>query len=142
MSKAKLVAVGKAGVKQIKVTDIDPTRVVEEMARAYREYHEVREKERTKRREIEAKERVALAEIAAKRELFLEYLNRSFDERSANFSSLFEKVDVALDKGDVQALAVLTNAISDLAKSSPFKDLVTIEATRRALRDADHEWEV
>lgn len=142
MSKAKLVAVGKAGVEKVKVTDIDPTRVVEEMARAYREYHEVREKEATQRRQIEANERVALAEIAAKRELFLEYLERSFDERSANFTSLFEKVDVALDKGDVQALALLTNAISDLAKSSPFKDLATIEATRRALRDADHEWEV
>jgi hypothetical protein len=142
MSKAKLVDVGKAGVKSIKFTDVDPTRVVEEMARVYREYHEVREKEHTKRVAIQAKEQVALAEIAAKRELFLEYLTRSFDERAANFSALFARLDVALEKGDTQALAVLTNAISDLAKSSPFKDLVTIEATRKALRDADHEWDV
>jgi N-acetylglucosamine kinase-like BadF-type ATPase len=64
------------------------------------------------------------------------------DERATNFAALFEKVDTALSKGDVQALAILTNAIADLAKSSPFKDLASIEATRRALKNPDHEWEL
>lgn len=142
MDKKKLVAVGRAGTNKIRVLDIDPNRAIEEMARAYREYQVVREQERTKRRQIEAQETVVLADIAAKRELFMEYLTRSFDERSTNFASLFERVDSALEKGDVQALALLTNAILDLAKSSPFKDLATIEATRRALKDPDHEWEI
>jgi hypothetical protein len=142
MDKSKLVAVGKSGAKKLRVLAIDPTRAVEEMARAYRDYQVIREQERTKRRGIEADETVALAEIAAKRELFLEYLTRSFDERSTNFASLFERVDSALEKGDVQALALLTNAIVDLAKSSPFKDLATIDATRKALKNPDHEWEV
>lgn len=142
MDKTKLVMAGKASAKKLRVLDLDPNRAIEEMARAYRDYQVVREQERTKRREIEADEKQALAEIAGRRELFLEYLTRSFDERSTNFTSLFERVDAALEGGDVQALAILTNAIVDLAKSSPFKDLATIEATRRALKNPDHEWEV
>ncbi len=142
MDKTKLVAVGKAGAKNLRVLDIDPSQTIDEMARAYREYQVVRAQELTKRRQIDADEKVALAEIAARRELFMEYLTRSFDERSTNFGSLFERVDTALEKGDVQALALLTNAIVDLAKSSPFKDLATIEATRQALKNPDHEWDV
>ncbi len=142
MDKSKIVSAGRAGANGLRVLDIDPSRAIEEMARAYRDFQVVREQERTKRRGIEADERTALAEIAARRELFLEYLARSFDERSANFTSLFVRLDGALERGDVQSLAVLTNAIVDLAKSSPFKDLATIEATREALRNADHEWEV
>lgn len=142
MDKPKLVAVGKAGTKQLRVLDIDPSQAIEEMARAYREYQVVRAQELTKRHQIDADEKVALAEIAARRELFMAYLTRSFDERSTNFVSLFDRVDTALERGDVQALALLTNAIVDLAKSSPFRDLATIEATRRALENRDHEWEV
>ena len=142
MNKTKLVAVGKAGAERLRAIDIDPNSAFEEMVRAYRDYQVVREQERTKRREIEAKETVSLSEIDAKHKLFLEYLTRSFDERSTNFAEMFRRVDDALKKGDVQSLAVLTSAIVDLAKSSPFKDLTTIEATREALKNPDHEWDL
>jgi hypothetical protein len=141
MNKTKLVAVGKAGAGRLRKLDIDPNSAIEEMLRAYKDYQVVREQERTKRREIEAKETVSLSEIDAKHKLFLEYLTRSFDERSTNFAELFKRADDALKKDDVQSLAILTSAIVDLARSSPFKDLVSIKETRDKLGDPNHEWE-
>lgn len=122
--------------------NIDPTQVITEMTNAYYNYHTIREQEQTKRRQIEAHEKIVLAEIAARRELFMEYLSRSFDERAKNFSSMFERIDIAIERGDTQALMVLTNAVVALAQSSPFKDLATIEATRKKLSDSNYEWEI
>lgn len=142
MDKNTVVAGGKTMAGKVGALDIDPNCVVTEMARAYREYHVVREEQRTKRREIDARQSVALAEIEGRRQLFLDYLTRSFDERADNFAALFARVDVALKKGDTQALAGLVKAITDLAQSSPFKDLANLDVTRRALKDPGHEWEI
>ena len=120
----------------------NPLHVVRELVAAYKDYHVVREHEHTKRRQIEADEKVALADIAAKRDVFMDYLTRSFDERAQGFVSLFKRLDRALESGDAQTVAVMTAAIVDLAKSSPFKELSSISATRRALKDPDHNWDL
>jgi hypothetical protein len=69
------------------------------------------------------------------------YLDKSFDERRENFQKLFSVVDDALEKDNMQELAMSLEGIIKLAESSPFKDLQTIEATAAALTDPDHEWD-
>ena len=49
-------------------------------------------------------------------------------------------VDDALEKDNMQELAMGLEGIIKLADSSPFKDLQTVEATAAALTDPNHEW--
>ena len=71
----------------------------------------------------------------------IEYLEGSFDERAKNFYFLFKKVDEAIAMGDNNQLALAMTSITEIAKSSPFKDLADLTSVRTALDDPDHEWE-
>jgi len=104
------------------------------------EYMQVLEQEQTKRREIDAWEQTTIAKINAQRDLLMEYLNHSFDERSENFRSLFCVVDQAIATGNNNQLALALHSITEIAKSSPFKDLVNLASVRAALDDPNHEW--
>lgn len=68
------------------------------------------------------------------------YLNRSFDERSENFRFLFSVVDQAITAGNNEQLALALHSITEIAKSSPFKDLANLASVRAALDDPNHEW--
>lgn len=107
---------------------------------AYREYQQVAEQERTKRREIDAWEKETIAKINAQRDLLMAYLDRSFDERTENFRSLFCVVDRAIAAGNNDQLALALHSITEIAKSSPFKELANLASVRAALDDPDHEW--
>ncbi len=108
---------------------------------AYSEYKKIAEVERTKRREITAKEKIIIAQIEAKRDSALRHLDRSFDERAEKFRRLFEVVDRAITTGDNQQLALTLNSITELAQSSPFKDLASLSSVKAALDDPDRVWE-
>jgi len=108
---------------------------------AYAEYKIVAEEERTKRRGIEAWEKTTVTQIEAQRDALIKYLELSFDERSQNFRFLFEKVDNAIANGDNNQLNVVLHSITEIAKSSPFKDLTDLASVRTALDDPDHNWE-
>lgn len=95
----------------------------------------------TKRVGIAADRDIALAQIKAQQELLQDYLDRSFDERAENFTKLFAVVDAALDTRDMTALALGLESVVQLATSSPFKDLRTIEETTAALSNPKHEWD-
>jgi ribonucleotide reductase alpha subunit len=110
------------------------------IASAYTEYKQVAEQEQTKRREIEAWEKETITKINAQRDLLMAYLERSFDERSENFRSLFKVVDQAITAGNNEQLALALHSITGIAKSSPFKDLGNLASVRSALDDPDHEW--
>jgi hypothetical protein len=112
-----------------------------DVVEAYTEYKIVAEQEHTKRRGIEAWEKATIADIQAKRDALIEYLECSFDERANNFKFLFEKVDEAIAIGDNNQLALAMTSITEIAKSSPFKDLADLTSVRTALDDPDHEWE-
>ncbi len=112
-----------------------------ELMKAVNTCVELRETERTKRTAIAAQEAVALAEIAAKRDVFLTYLNCSFDERKIAFAHLFETLDRALAMGSAD-LGPILGAITALAAKSPFADLHDIEMVKESLADPDHEWVV
>lgn len=123
------------------LTGLDAATVLNNVLAVAKEYAEVREVETTKRAQIEARKAVALAEIEARRELFITYLERSFDEREKNFAELFRALDAAM-KSDAGQVAEILGAITTLAASSPFKDLHDPVAVRNALDDPNHEWEV
>ncbi len=118
-----------------------PSECLRDIVTAYTEYKKVAEQERTKRREIDAWEKTTIAQINAQRDLLIEYLDRSFDERAENFGHLFCVVDRAIAADNNDQLALALHSITELAKSSPFKELANLASVRAALDDPDHEWE-
>jgi len=120
----------------------NPAQCLSEVVQACAEYLKIAEEEKTKRCSIEAWEKVTLAEIEAKRDFLIGYLERSFDERAKNFKLLFQTVDKAMLSGNNQQLAIALNAIVDLAKSNPFKDLADLSTVKAALDDPDHVWKL
>lgn len=129
--------------KKVPVEIFNPGSVAEcfrDVFEAYTEYKIVAEQEQTKRRGIEAWENATIADIQAKRDALINYLEGSFDERAKNFKFLFEKVDEAIAIGDNNQLALAMTSITEIAKSSPFKDLANLTSVRTALDDPDYEW--
>ena len=130
--------------KKVPVEIFNPGSAAEcfrDVVEAYTEYKIVAEQEHTKRRGIEAWEKATIADIQAKRDALIEYLEGSFDERAKNFYFLFKKVDEAIAIGDNNQLALAMTSITEIAKSSPFKDLADLTSVRAALDDPEHEWE-
>jgi len=117
-----------------------PAKCLREMVAAYTDYMKVAEVEGTKRREINAWEKTTIAQINANRDLLIQYLDRSFDERAANFRTLFSVVDDALASGNNHQLALALDSITEIAKSSPFFELANLASVQAALGDPDHEW--
>lgn len=128
-------------IKTFGLQNLNPAESLQQMVSAYTEYLAIAEVERTKRRDIEAWEKEAITRINAERDLLITYLDRSFDERAENFRSLFGVVDNALLSGDNEKLALALNSITEIAKSSPFKDLANLNNVRAALNDPNHVWE-
>lgn len=120
---------------------INPAECLQQIVSAYTEYKIIAEQEQTKRREIEGWERETIAKINAQRDLLMAYLNQSFDERAENFGALFGVVDRAMAAGNNEQLALALHSITELAKSSPFKELANLASVQAALNDPDHEWE-
>jgi hypothetical protein len=123
------------------VTAINPAQCVNEISTAYTEYRQIQTQETTKRRQIEAWEKVSLKKIKAQRDLLMEYLDRSFDERKENFSNLFKMLDKAAENGDTQSIAIALKSIVDLASNGPFKDIASVDAVRGVLSDPNQDFE-
>ncbi|MBD2677859.1 MULTISPECIES: hypothetical protein [Nostoc] len=119
---------------------INPAECLQQMVSAYTDYLKVAEEEQTNRREIDAWEKETITKINAQRDLLMAYLDRSFDERAKNFRALFAVVDSAIASGNNEQLALTLNSITEIAKSSPFKELANLASVRAALDDPDHEW--
>ncbi|MDM9380561.1 hypothetical protein QUB80_07560 [Chlorogloeopsis sp. ULAP01] len=122
------------------VEKINPAECLQQMVSAYTDYLKIAEQEQTKRREIEAWEKEIITRINAQQELLMAYLDRSFDERAENFRALFAVVDSAIASGNNEQLALTLNSITEMAKSSPFKELANLASVRAALDDPNHEW--
>ncbi len=122
-------------------SSVDAVQCLNDVLQAWTTYVEICETEQTKRRAIEAWEKTTIETIQAKRDFLIGYLERSFDERAMNFQALFQVVDQAIVSGNNQQLGLTLNAITELAKTSPFKDLADLSAVQAALDDPDHLWE-
>lgn len=119
---------------------ISPTECLQKLVSAYIEYKRIAEQEQTKRQEIEAWEKETVTKINAQRDLLMQYLDRSFDERAKNFRSLFDVVDQAIATNNNEQLALALHSITEIAKLSPFKELANLASVRAALEDPNHEW--
>ncbi|WP_016949724.1 hypothetical protein [Anabaena sp. PCC 7108] len=119
---------------------VNPNDCLQQLVEAYTDYLKIAEQEQTKRREIDAWERTTVRKINTLREFLIGYLDRSFDEREKNFRSLFTVVDDAIASGNNEQLALTLNSITEIAKSSPFKELSNLANVQAALEDPDHEW--
>ena len=108
-----------------------------EMAGEVAKFTEV---QKTKRKEIEAQRDIIVEQIKSKKEIILYTLERTFDERKDNFRKLFDVIDDALAKNNIQQLQLGLSSMNHLAALSPFKSLESIESTQKALGDKDHTW--
>lgn len=115
--------------------------VLDEVLRLGREWVQVHEEASTKRTAIQADAEVTIAQIHARRDLFLTYLDRSFDEREQNFEALFARLDEALASSP-EAVGAILSSITTLALKSPFADLHDPVALRQKLDDPGAEWAV
>jgi hypothetical protein len=98
--------------------------------RSANEWIAVVSQEQTKQQEIRSWEKVQLEIIEVQKEFLLTALDKTFDERSENFRRLFDDLDSALVSGAEDAAARVADilaGITDLAKTSPFKDLKSPE---------------
>ncbi|MBD2187996.1 hypothetical protein [Pseudanabaena mucicola] len=125
---------------EVLIGNKDTMQCFQEIMTAYTEYKIVSEQEKTKRRSIEACEKTTIAQIESQCDVMLDYLERTFDERASNFRFLFQKVDQAIKNADSEQLTLALNSITEIAKSSPFKDLADLTQVKKSLDDPDHVW--
>lgn len=121
---------------------LSPQMVLESLVSEMSAWVTVIQEEGTKRARIEAQRQVLLADIATKRDIILTYLERSFDERQANFTSLFGQLEAACAGGRSDEIALLLGAITTLASKSPFADLHDLDLLKGHLADDQYEWTV
>lgn len=117
-----------------------PADCLKEIVSAYTQYKTIAQQEQTKRRGIDVWEKITIAKIDAQREILMAYLDRSFDERAENFRALFSVVDQAIASDHNDQLASALHSITEIAKSSPFKDLANLTSFQAALDDPNHVW--
>lgn len=117
---------------------LEAAQVFTQVVAAYSNMKQVSDQEATKRREIEADERLELGRIHAQQAALLDYLDKSFAERAVNFRELFRQVDAAQERGDSAAVGQLLEGIVDLAKTTPFGDLLDLKRVEAILADKDH----
>lgn len=121
---------------------VNPVEALREVLTAYVDYAKVKQVQTTRRREIAANLETDLLRIRAQQRLVLDYLDKSFAERSSLFREQFRLADEALGRGDVESLAVLVGGIVELAKQSPLSALADFARVQAALKDGDTEWSV
>ena len=94
------------------------------------------------RAEMAAWEHAQIDRIHAQREVLLKALELTFDERRENFRGLFDGLDSAMAAEDPSQVASFLESITDLAKSSPFKELANLEIVVSELKRPDRVWDV
>lgn len=116
-------------------TPLDMFNLVGKFVDASKDVAKYTEMQKTKRVEIRAAAKVQIKKIEMMRDTIQLYLNKTFDERRMIFEKQFACVDKALETGDTQLLTISLNSITDLAKSSPFKNLSDVRNVKNMLED-------
>jgi len=96
----------------------------------------------TERTAIASWRDVQVGKIQAQRDVLLKALDLTFDERRENFRRLFDGLDSAMAAGDTAQTAAVLESITDLAKTSPFKELANLEIVVSELKRPDQVWDV
>jgi hypothetical protein len=117
---------------------VDPSLCFAEMITAYSEYLRIAEEEQTNREKIRAWAQINIDSIQSQRDVIINFLNHSFDERAKNFDNLFKCVDMAVSNKDNEQLSLLLTVIVELAKVNPLTNLQEFQAK---FDDPDYVWE-
>lgn len=128
----KLVAVGSTLVA-VGSNQVNLVETLNELVSLYKETTIIVETEKTKREKIIAEKEIKIGAIKAQKEFFMEYLHKTFDERSENFDKIFEVIDSALANDNIQELTLGLESLNKLAAESPFKVLADINTLGNAL---------
>lgn len=126
----------------LNVNPMDVLNLFNDLAQQYMDLERTREIERTKRAEIETDRQKTIANIQAQKELFLRYIDKSFDERANNFNKFFEVIDSAMRDGNMEKLALGLNSVMQLAKESPFKPLLDLKTLSTQLASKETELDI
>ncbi|MBY9074226.1 hypothetical protein K1X13_05260 [Nocardioides sp. WL0053] len=116
--------------------------VLSQMVDAADQWVKVIQEESTRREEIRAWEATERERIVSQRDVLLRGLELTHDERRENFRRLFDNLDVAMRSNDAATAASLLDSITELAKSSPFKDLGNVEFVVNELKQPDRTWKM
>lgn len=116
--------------------------LVSQVVDAADEWVKVVQEESTRREEIRAWESTERDRIAAQRDVLIRGLELTHDERRENFRRLFESLDAAMGADDAATAASVLDSITELAKSSPFKDLGNVEFVVNELKQPDRTWKL
>lgn len=109
---------------------------------AVNEAHTLHQGESTKRARLQAYEATEIARIRANSEVLRDYFDKVFTERRLLHRELLERLDLALESGNNEALQTVTRGIVDIARSSPLADLGDLGQIRAALADPDQVWDL
>ncbi|MBL0265746.1 MAG: hypothetical protein IPQ05_18240 [Leptospiraceae bacterium] len=141
--KKELIQLGKGKIQKYKKPQaLNPLEAIQILTKEIKEYKIVAEQEKTKRKNITAWENTTLEKIKSQKEIILKYLDSSFDERKSNFESLFASLDKSLDSNNTEQMGIVLNTILDLAKSSPFKDIMNNEKLQDFIDDKKMDMEL
>lgn len=121
---------------------VDPLAVVQTLIEYGDKWVVEVQRAHVERAEIAAWEHAQLDRIRAQREVLLKALELTYDERRENFRRLFDGLDSAMAAEDPSQVASFLESITDLAKSSPFKELANLEIVVSELKRADRVWDV
>ena len=100
------------------------------------------EVQETKREEIRANRDARIKQLEVQRDIIINYLDRSFDERRYLFEEQFKIVDHALTTGNSEELALSLQNINDLARSSPFKALADLGRVQNSLNQENSTFDI
>lgn len=100
------------------------------------------QKAKADRAQIAAWEHVQTDKIRYQREVLLKALDLTFDERRETFRRMFDGLDKAMAAGDPAQTASFLESITDLAKTSPFKELANVEIIVADLKRPNQVWDV
>lgn len=121
---------------------VDPFQVLQVMLETANAWVTEVQTAKTDREEIAAWEHVQTDKVRAQREVLLKALDLTFDERRENFRRMFDSLDEAMRVGDSTQVASFLESITDLAKTSPFKELANVEIIVSELKRPGKVWDV
>lgn len=106
--------------KGIKVAGkVNPLDSINNISSHVLEWKQIKETEQTKREEIKAKRDVLIANIQAERDAFIENLRENYKERTYVYQNLFERLDSALESGQVEVAQLALSGIVEQIKTNP-----------------------
>ncbi len=121
---------------------VAPLQILQSVVDAADDWVKEIQRAKTDRAEIAAWELVQTDRIRAQQGILLKALDLTFDERRENFRRLFDGLDAAMDASEAGQAASFLESITDLAKTSPFKDLANMEIVTAELKRPDRVWDV